>query len=225
MLSVFRCPAGKKIVVSDSTVPRVLHWFDQQQSRTTVLAPLNAKGLLRRRLSPQGNPRRLGIIDGSEMGGHYLVPALLTAPINYPVLAEPCKGRGHELKTAQRCLPALAIELSLAVAEARETAHLRRQIENNQFKRQSHLGGTKKVYFKDQACFFSLLRPFFLALAAFNAFFYMLHKGKTGLKALMQGCKLTWKAEFLGCGNLKRTPSSPWSPPWADRRGRFRMSV
>jgi hypothetical protein len=321
MLSLFRCPAGKKVVVSDTTVTRVLHWLDHQQSRKALLAPcalLNAKGLLQRQLSLESAPRRLGLIDGSEMGGHYLVAALLCGRINYPVLAEPCKGRGHELKTAQSCLPTLARELgpaapdlwlfdalyfnrstfktvrdlgahllikysshddrvdtklfrdvledanrlfaihspalepveqakgfdsqrqcswsmkktsaefagflvnifllvedypkrkknahvetwivttdlTLDFPEGREASHLRWQIENNEFKRLSHLGGTKRVYFKDQDCFFSLLRLFCLALVAFDAFFCILQQINDGLKALMQGCKFTWKAAF-----------------------------
>ena len=321
MLSLFRCPAEKKVVVSDTTVARVLHWLDQGESRKALLAPcasLNAKGLLQRQLSPESAPRRLGVIDGSEMGGHYLVAALLCGRVNYPVLAEPCKGRGHELKTAQSCLPTLAhqlgpcapdlwlfdalyfnrstfktvrdlgahllikysshddrvdtklfrdvledanrlfairspaldpieekkafdsqrqctwsmkktsaefagftvniflltedylkrkknkhvqawiitTDLSLDFDQAREAAHLRWQIENNEFKRLSHLGGTKKVYFKDQACFFSLLRLFCLALVAFDAFFCILQQTTDGLKNLMQGCKFTWKAAF-----------------------------
>lgn len=321
MLSLFRCPAGKKVVVSDTTVARVLHWLDQEQSKKALLAPcawLNAKGMLQRQLSADSASRRLGVIDGSEMGGHYLVAALLCGQINYPVLTEPCKGRGHELKTAQSCLPTLArqlgpcapnlwlfdalyfnrstfktvrdlgahllikysshddrvdtklfrdvledanrlftiqspalepieqskgfdsqrqcswsmkktsaefggypvnifllvedypkrkknkhveawiitTDLSLDFAQARQAAHLRWQIENNEFKRLSHLGGTKKVYFKDQACFFSLLRLFCLALVAFDAFFCILQQTKDGLKDLMQGCKFTWKAAF-----------------------------
>jgi hypothetical protein len=321
MLSLFRCPAEKKVVVSDTTVARVLHWLDQEESRKALLAPcasLNAKGLLQRQLSAESAPRRLGVIDGSEMGGHYLVAALLCGRINYPVLTQPCTGRGHELKTAQSCLPTLArqlgpcapelwlfdalyfnrstfktvrdlgahllikysshddridtklfrdvledanrlfaiqspaldpiqqskgfdpqrqcswsmkktsaefvgypvniflllehypkrkknkhveawiitTDLSLDFAQAREAAHLRWHIENNEFKRLSHLGGTKKVYFKDQACFFSLLRLFCLALVAFDAFFCILQKTQDGLKLLMQGCKFTWKAAF-----------------------------
>ena len=321
MLSLFCCPAKKKVVVSDTTVARVLHWLDQQQSKNALLAPcasLNAKGLLQRQLCAESSPRRLGVVDGSAMGGHYLVAALLCGRINYPVLVESCKGRGHELKTAQTCLPTLAqqlgscapdlwlfdalyfnrstfktvrdlnahllikysshddrvdtnlfrdvledanrlfairspaldpveqskdfdsqrqctwsmkktsaefaaypvnifllvedypkrkknkhveawiitTDLSLDFAQAREAAHLRWQIENNEFKRLSHLGGTKKVYFKDQACFFSLLRLFCLALVAFDAFFCILQQTKDGVKVLMQGCKFTWKAAF-----------------------------
>ena len=75
MLRLFRCPKKKKVVVSDTTITRVLGWLDPQDSRKALLAPLptlNNEGLLQRRLAPKGPSRRLGVIDGSEMGGHYL---------------------------------------------------------------------------------------------------------------------------------------------------------
>ena len=101
LLKLFRCPEGKKGVVSDTTIARVLRWTDQQQSAETLLAPcsvLNLKGLLQRRLMPKGPSRRLAVFDGSQavrwpaqgMGDHYLVAALLCGKVNYPLLVEPC---------------------------------------------------------------------------------------------------------------------------------------
>jgi hypothetical protein len=107
MLRLFRC-TKKKVVVSDTTIARVLSWLDPQDSRQALLAPpttLNNEGLLQLRLAPNGPSRRLGVIDGSQMGDHYLVAALLCGQLNYPVPAEPCKGRGHEQKTTQALLP------------------------------------------------------------------------------------------------------------------------
>jgi hypothetical protein len=254
------------------------------------------------------------------MGDHYLVAALLCGQINYPVLAEPCKGRGHELKTAHQLLPTahrllgsaapqlllldalyfnqttfhtvrdqrahllikyspqqeevdtklfrdvledakalfaapsaaidpveekhgfdstrwcswsmkktsaefaghpvniflleedypkkhlhtetwiVTTDLTLDFQEAREAAHLRWQIENNEFKRLSHHAGTKTFYFKDPRPFFAMLRLFCLALAVFDAFFAILHRNLAASKALMQGCKFTWKAAFSQMG-------------------------
>ena len=105
LLRLFRCPEGKKVVVSDTTIARTLRWIDPQQSSEALLAPLsvlNAKGLLQRRLMPKRPSRRLAVFDGSQaarwpaqgMGDHYLVAAMLCGQINYPVLAEPCQGRG-----------------------------------------------------------------------------------------------------------------------------------
>jgi len=108
MLRLFRCAKKKKVVVSDSTITRVLNWLDPQDCRQALLAPLptlNQEGLLQLTLAPKRPSRRLGVIDGSQMGDHYLVAALLCGQVNVPVLAEPCKGRGHELKTTQQLLP------------------------------------------------------------------------------------------------------------------------
>lgn len=257
------------------------------------------------------------------MGGHYLVAALLAGKINYPLLVEPCEGRGHELKTTQqwlpiihqrlgRCAPQLWLfdglyfnqstfktvrdqqahllikcgpgddqaplfrdvlqdakalftalssavdpleaeqgfdsqrwcswsmkktsaefagyplnvfflvedypkrkkkahveawivttDLSLDFLETREAAHLRWHIENHEFKRLSHLAGTKTVYFKDPRCFFALLRLFCLALTAFDAFFVIVQHTGQLMNALMQGCKFTWKSAFSQLGWLE----------------------
>ena len=321
MLRLFRSPKNKKVVVSDTTIARVLTWLNPQDSREALLAPittLDKEGLLQLRLTAKGRSRRLAVIDGSQMGDHYLVGALLCGQVNYPMLTEPCKGRGHELKTTQRLLPItqqllgpaapqlwlldalyfnqstfttvrdlqahllikyspdendvdtklfrdvledakrlfaahtkaidpveeshgfdskrwcswsmkktsaefagypvnifllkedypkrkknphtetwiITTDLTLDFDEAREAAHLRWQIENNEFKRLSHLAGTKTVYFKDPRPFFSMLRLFCLALTVFDAFFYILHRNQTASKALMQGCKFTWKSAF-----------------------------
>jgi hypothetical protein len=51
------------------------------------------------------------------MGDHYLVAAMLCGQINYPVLAEPCKGRGHELKSTQQWLPLLHQRLGPAAPQ------------------------------------------------------------------------------------------------------------
>ena len=320
MLKLFRC-VKKKIVVSDTTIARVLKWIRADDSRKALLSPcetLHKKHLLQRRLTPKSPLRRLGVFDGSQMGDHYLVAALLCGKANYPVLTEPCKGRGHELKTTQYWLPKLhdqlgpaapelwlfdalyfnrssfntvrdlqshilikytpnhasvdrelfrdvltdakalfaaetsavdpveteedfdshrwcrwsmkktsaefagypvnifllvedypkrqkdahvetwiiTTDLTLSFKEARESAHLRWQIENNEFKRLSHLVGTKTVYFKDRRQMFSMLRLFCLHLAVFDAFFSILNDNQPERKALLQGCKFTWKAAF-----------------------------
>jgi hypothetical protein len=328
LLRLFRCPEGKKVVVSDTTIARTLRWINPQQSSEALLAPLyvlNAKGLLQRQLMPKGPSRRLAVFDGSQMGDHYLVAAMLCGKINYPVLAEPCKGRGHELKSTQQWLPLLhqrlgpaapklwlfdalyfnsstftsvrnlgahllikyspdeddadstlfrdvledakrlfavqspaidpveekhgfdstrwcswsmkktsaefagypvnifflvedypkrkknahvetwivTTDLSLDFLEGREAAHLRWHIENHEFKRLSHLAGTKTVYFKDPRPFFVMLRLFCLALTVFDAFFYILQQTQDAIKTLMQGCKFTWKSAFSQLGWLE----------------------
>ena len=322
MLRLFRCRDTKRVVVSDTTIARVLKRLRPTDSRQALLAPLDsleAEQLLTAPLAPRSRCRRVGVFDGSQMGSHYLVAALLHGKINYPLLAEPCRGRGHELKTTQYWLARLhrrlgplapdlwlldahyfnqssfqtvrdlkthllikytphgesedtklfrdvlddaqrlfaappkvvepietssgfdfdrccswsmkttsaefagypvnifllvedypkrarnahvetwivTTDLTLSFAEAREAAHLRWYIENNEFKRLSHLAGTKTVYFKDPRQFFSLLRLFCLAITVFDAFFFMLNHRSHDYQQLMQGCKFTWKSAFL----------------------------
>jgi hypothetical protein len=66
---------------------------------------------------PKEPSRRLALFDGSQMGDHYLVAALLCGKINYPVLVQPCKGRGHELKSTQQWLPLLHQRLGPAAPQ------------------------------------------------------------------------------------------------------------
>ena len=56
MLRLFRSPKNKKVVVSDTTITRVLTWLNAQDSRGALLAPLttlNKEGLLQLRLAPK----------------------------------------------------------------------------------------------------------------------------------------------------------------------------
>jgi len=71
-----------------------------------------------------------------------------------------------------------------------------KQIENNEAGRLSHHAGTKRFYFKDSRPFFSMLRLFCLALAVVDAFFYILHRSEAASRAVMQGCKFTYKSAF-----------------------------
>jgi len=41
-----------------------------------------------------------------------------------------------------------------------------------------------------------MLRLFCLALTVFDMFFYILQRKEDASKALMQGCKFTWKSAF-----------------------------
>jgi hypothetical protein len=120
-----------------------------------------------------------------------------TIPVNIFFLVEdyPKRKKNAHLETW-----IVTTDLSLEFEEAREAAHLRWQIENNAFKRLSHHAGTKTFYFKDPRPFFAMLRLFCLALLAFDAFFHILHRNQKASKALMQGCKFTWKNAFSQMG-------------------------
>lgn len=84
----------------------------------------------------------------------------------------------------------------LSCREIREAAHLRWQIENNVFKRMSHLCGTKRFWSKDQRAYFTMVRLFAAAVAAFDAFISILRTDHTRYKRIMAGAKFTWKNFF-----------------------------
>ena len=91
------------MVVSDTTIARVLRWLIPDQPREFLLSlasHFNRLGLLEKALEPGGPPRRIGIIDGSVMGGHHHVTFSLHGSINYPVLIEDQQKRGKELPVA-----------------------------------------------------------------------------------------------------------------------------
>jgi hypothetical protein len=97
----------RKMVASDSTFARVLKWLYPQQVSQFLLGFLQRfeqHDLLRKRLSPTGKLRRLGILDGSYMAGHWLVTLCLAGKIDYPVMVERYHKRGLELPTALKMM-------------------------------------------------------------------------------------------------------------------------
>jgi hypothetical protein len=85
---------------------------------------------------------------------------------------------------------------ALSCREIREAAHLRWQIENNVFKRMSHLCGTKRFWFKDQRPYFTMVRLFAGAVATFDAFISIVQANPNRYKRIMRGAKFTWKNFF-----------------------------
>jgi hypothetical protein len=89
----------RKMVSSDSTFARVLKWLRPGESQAFLLSFLQKferHDLLRKSLRPKGDPRRLGILDGSHMGGHWLVTLCLPGTIAYPVMVRRCQSQGEE---------------------------------------------------------------------------------------------------------------------------------
>ncbi len=95
------------MVVSDSTVARVLNWLDEgqvQQFQRAFLQMFEQHSLAKRELVPGGKTRRLGIIDGSCMGTHYLSMLDLCGKTDYPVMFLPYDKQGKELPTSRLLL-------------------------------------------------------------------------------------------------------------------------
>jgi len=99
----------RRMVCSDSTYARVLKRLKPQETRQYLLSFLDKfehHDLLRICLSPEGPPRRLGILDGSYMGGHWLVSLCLPGLIAYPVMVRRCESQGQEQKVARQMMHA-----------------------------------------------------------------------------------------------------------------------
>jgi len=97
----------RKMVASDSTFARILSWLKQKEVEAFLLSFLprfEAHDLLRKCLSPGGRPRRLGILDGTYMGGHWLVTLCLAGSISYPVVIRRCVKQGEELEVARKLM-------------------------------------------------------------------------------------------------------------------------
>lgn len=96
----------RKMVVSDTTIKRVLRWCRPQWSRQALLrlaAPLDQLQLLKRPLIHGGTPRRIGLIDGSYVGKQLCVCLTLLGRVRLPVMLESA-GEGKELPVAYRML-------------------------------------------------------------------------------------------------------------------------
>lgn len=310
---LFKCK--RKMVSSDTTVKRALNWLCEGETRLFLLAflPFMEKNkLLQKKLTTKSKFRRIGILDGSFMGGHYHETFSLHGEIAYPVFIEDCGKRGKELSKAYSMLkdgyellgglfPDLLLfdslyfnqeifklvrkrhshllikssdpgfrtvlseakyiidrknvmetdvvtssgfdgermcrwtmestsgkfagypvsvshlvefypknqesrqhaeswitttDLSLNHKEIREASHFRWQIENNVFKRLSHIAGTKRFYCKNSKAFYNMLRIFCAAVAIFDTFIKIFSRDKKKMKLLLGGIKPTWKNIF-----------------------------
>ena len=90
----------------------------------------------------------------------------------------------------------VSTDLDLSLEEIREAAHQRWTIENNIFKRLSHLAGTKRFYFKDHRQFFNLLHLFCAAVAVLDCIMALVKAHKSLFAALRAGIKGTWRNVF-----------------------------
>jgi hypothetical protein len=97
----------RKMVASDSTFARVLGWLKRTEAEAFLLSFLGTfeeHDLLRKSLSVGRRPRRLGILDGTYMGGHWLVTLCLAGRISYPVLIRRYLKNGEELEVARQLM-------------------------------------------------------------------------------------------------------------------------
>jgi len=98
---LFKCK--RKMVSSDTTVKRALDWIHEGETRVFLLSFLpfmEKNGLLKKKLTSKSKSRRIGIMDGSFMGGHYHETFSIHGEIAFPILIEDCGKRGKELTKA-----------------------------------------------------------------------------------------------------------------------------
>jgi hypothetical protein len=87
----------RKMIVSDTTVHRVLSWLSLSEAHQLLLNLkdlIHTKRLSRLHLSTNGTARRIGIIDGSQMGKHWIAAACLVGKVRYPFWAQPYEKYG-----------------------------------------------------------------------------------------------------------------------------------
>lgn len=97
----------RKMISSDSTIYRILKWLSLTESQNFLLGflPVFEKHeVLMKKFTKKGRSRRIGIVDGSFMGGHWINVLTLSGKINLPILIEGYKKRGKELNAAHTLL-------------------------------------------------------------------------------------------------------------------------
>ena len=102
---LFACK--REMVVSDSTVARVLNWIKPEEADEMLRALVphfERDHLLQTRLIPGGKERRIGIVDGSCMGKHFISALVLHGKVDFPVFVRPIEKRGKELPVSNAML-------------------------------------------------------------------------------------------------------------------------
>jgi len=110
----------RKMVCSDSTLQRIARWIKPEEAQQFQLAFLEeflSLGAYPLPLVPGCPSRRIGILDGSFMGGHFLAALTLFGTIRYPVLLCGYANRGRELEAAKQLILAAASGLGPARPE------------------------------------------------------------------------------------------------------------
>lgn len=112
----------RKMVVSDTTIQRVLPKIDLDQTEQFLIAVARSGAeehdLLRAALVPGGRNYRIGIFDGTCMNnGQYLEVLNLHGVVDAPVRVMATDGRGYELTTAKASLGFLQRELGFMMPD------------------------------------------------------------------------------------------------------------
>lgn len=101
----------RPLVCSDSTLQRIARWLEPAEATAFLQSQYGLYkelGFDKVVLAPGAKPRRIGVMDGSFMGGHYVCAlALVGKNMTSPWEIKGCPGRGHELSTAKSIIRSL----------------------------------------------------------------------------------------------------------------------
>ncbi|MFO8064626.1 MAG: hypothetical protein R6V29_08325 [Spirochaetia bacterium] len=95
---------GRKMVVSDSTICRALRWLAPQLVNAFakhIVGELDRRHMLCSRFVHGGPARRVAIVDGTYMSGHWMSVACLTGSLTIAPLVAHMRGPGHELQKSR----------------------------------------------------------------------------------------------------------------------------
>ncbi len=95
---------GRKMVVSDSTIRRALRWLAPQLVNAFakhIVGELDRRHMLCSRFVHGGPARRVAIVDGTYMSGHWMSVACLTGSLTIAPLVAHMRGPGHELQKSR----------------------------------------------------------------------------------------------------------------------------
>jgi hypothetical protein len=110
----------RTILASDSTLARVLHWLHPSETAALLLKALprfDSLGLLSRPLAEGALPRRLALIDGSQMSGTSLVCLSLLGAIRVPAIIRRTAGEGYEKAVAKGIIGSCKVALGACLPE------------------------------------------------------------------------------------------------------------
>jgi hypothetical protein len=102
---------GRKMVTSDSTIRRALRWLSPQQVSAFakyIVDELNRRRMLTTRFVQDGPARRVAIVDGTYMSGHWMSVVCLTGSLTVAPLVAHMRGAGHELQKSRALIKELA---------------------------------------------------------------------------------------------------------------------
>lgn len=104
------CGSPRRMVTSDSTIRRALGWLsvrELERCMRSVVQTLEAHRLFAVRLAAGRAKRRMAVVDGTYMGGHWMAIAALVGEITAAVKLRRCRGQGWERREGRRLIEEL----------------------------------------------------------------------------------------------------------------------